>query len=192
MTLGFSVDVNKCMGCKTCQIACKDINNLDVGILFRSVRTFEVGIYPNATIYCYPSTCNHCKDPKCVEGCPTLAMHVAEDGTVQHDKKRCIGCRYCVWNCPYGVPQYFPDLGIVGKCDTCKDLRDKGVNPACVDACLMRCIEFGDMEALAKKHEGKKLISDLPILPDAGITNPSLLIVPKNASLRKDYKQKKL
>lgn len=189
---GFYLDMTSCIGCKTCQIACKDKNDLKVGTIYRRVRTFELGVFPNPRFYHYSGTCNHCANPKCVEGCPTGAMHVAEDKTVQHNAERCIGCRYCTWNCPYAVPQYIEEIGKVGKCDGCKDLRDKGENPVCVDACVMRCIEWGDLEELKAKHAGEELTSDLPILPSSNTTKPSLLIRPKAVAKRKDYRLKEV
>ena len=180
--LGFYFDMTGCTGCRTCQLACKDKNNLEVGILFRSVQTFETGKNPNPGLYHYSGSCNHCENPKCVDSCPTRAMHVDADGTVQHDKNKCIGCRYCVWSCPYEIPQYIESLGKVGKCDGCMDLRDKGENPACVDACNMRVLEWGDLDELRAKHPGTT--SDLPILPRSAVTNPSLLIKPRTVAFQ--------
>ena len=182
--------MENCIGCKTCQVACKDKNDLRVGILFRKVLTFETGAFPRPGLYHFSGACYHCENPKCVEGCPTGAMHIAEDGTVQHDIEKCIGCRYCVWNCPYGAPQFIPELGKVSKCDSCKDLRDKGENPACVDACNMFAIEWGDIDELRSKHINEELVANLPILPSSSITNPSLLINPRTAAKLKDYREK--
>lgn len=189
---GFYFDMEACIGCRTCQIACKDKNNLQLGVLFRRVKSFETGVFPKPDSYNYSSTCNHCKEATCVKGCPTGAMHFGEDGTVQHDDSLCIGCKYCIWNCPYAVPQYLEEKNMVGKCDSCKDLRDKGENPACVDACLMRCLEFGDLDELAAKHKTNPLIKDLPILPSSSITNPSIFITPKNCALDPKYKEKEV
>jgi len=190
--LGFYYDMSACIGCRTCQVACNDKNDLKVGTLFRVVRTFETGVYPNARMYHYSGACNHCVDPKCVEGCPTGAMHVAQDGTVQHNADKCIGCRYCIWNCPYGVPQFIEEQGIVGKCDSCKDLRDAGQNPVCVDACVMRCLEFGDLDELSAKHGRASLVQDLPILPSSSTTKPSFLVTPKECALNPFYKEKEV
>ncbi|WP_042349441.1 4Fe-4S dicluster domain-containing protein [Bacillus massiliigorillae] len=187
---GFYFDMTACIGCRTCQVACKDKNDLKPGINFRQVRTFETGVYPDAKIFHYSSTCNHCKDPKCVKGCPTGAMHIAADGTVQHDADKCIGCQYCVWNCPYGVPQYMEEEGKVSKCNMCKDLTDKGQNPACVDACIMRALEWGDLDELKKKHPDA--VSDLPILASSKITHPSVLVEPKACALNKGAVQKEV
>ncbi len=188
---GFYFNMADCIGCRTCQIACKDKNDLDIGVIFRRVRNFEVGVYPHADAFNYSASCNHCAEAKCVKGCPTGAMHYGDDGTVQHDKNLCIGCQYCVWNCPYSVPQYMEDKNIVGKCDACKTLRDAGENPACVDACIMRCLKFGDLDELVKEY-GSGLVNEIPILPSAASTKPSLLIKPKNRALTSDYKEKEV
>lgn len=189
--LGFYYDQTACVGCKTCQIACKDRNNLEVGTLFRRVHEFEGGKFPKPYAYYLSMSCNHCKEAKCVKGCPTGAMHFGEDGTVQHDKDMCIGCKYCVWNCPYSVPQYLEAKNIVGKCDSCKDLRAEGQNPACVDACVMRCLKFGDLDEL-KAEYGDDLVRELPVLPSATQTNPSFLIKPKNEALNQTYKKREV
>ena len=189
--LGFFFDMAMCIGCRTCQIACKDKNDLKIGELFRKVKTFETGVYPDPHLYHYSASCNHCAEAKCVKGCPTGALHYAEDGTVQHDKEKCIGCKYCIWNCPYGVPQFIKESGIIGKCDTCLDLREQGQNPACVDACAMRCLEFGDLDELAAKH-GSGLVKELPISPLASITQPSLLIKARSYALDSNFRERKV
>ncbi len=188
---GFYFDLTACNGCRTCQVACKDKNNLDVGIIFRKVRTFETGKYPEARLFHFSGSCNHCAEAKCVKGCPTGAMYYAEDRTVQFNKDKCIGCSYCVWNCPYGAVQYIEEIGVVSKCDSCIDLRNSGENPACVDACVMRCLEFGDLDELAAKY-GSGLTDELPILPLAHVTEPSLRIKPKNCALNPNYKEKEV
>lgn len=191
MAKGFYFDMTNCIGCRTCQIACKDVHNLDIGVIFRRVRNFETGVFPHPDSFNYSSSCNHCSEAKCVRGCPTGAMHYGDDSTVQHDPEMCIGCKYCVWNCPYSVPQYIEEKNVVGKCDSCIKLREAGKNPACVDACVMRCLKFGDIEELKAKY-GNDLVNELPILPSASKTNPSLLIKPKNCSLNEDFKKKEV
>ncbi|MGE4273088.1 MAG: 4Fe-4S dicluster domain-containing protein [Desulfitobacterium sp.] len=186
--LGFYFDSTKCIGCHVCQISCKDKHNLGLGINFRDVKSFESGVYPKAYIYHYSGACNHCAEAKCVTGCPTGAMHFGEDGTVQHDADLCIGCKYCIWNCPYNAPKYLEEKNVVGKCDSCKDLRDAGQNPACVDACLMRCLKFGDLDEL-KKEYGTDLVSDIAVLPSSTATKPSLLIKPKSCAFDTNYRQ---
>ena len=180
--MGFYFDQKSCIGCRTCQAACKDKNDLPLGILFRSVRDFEVGNFPNVGTYHYAGTCNHCMNPACVAGCPSGAMYVDEaDGTVQHDYSKCIDCQYCVENCPYGVPQFIEDLGVVHKCDACKTLRANGEQPACVASCPMRALEFDTYENLLAAHPDAVL--DIVVLPSSETTDPCRLINAKDIAL---------
>jgi anaerobic dimethyl sulfoxide reductase subunit B (iron-sulfur subunit) len=110
------------------------------------------------------------------------------DGTVQHDDELCIGCGNCVKSCPYQIPVLLPDKGIAGKCDACKPFRDAGLNPVCVDACVMRCLDFGDTDELRTKYGGE-LTNALPILPSPDATQPNTLISPKQAALNADFKE---
>lgn len=182
--LGFYLNQERCNGCLTCQIACKDKNDLPLGQLFRRVHEVAGGGYTeidhtfkaNVFAYWISMSCNHCQDPLCVKNCPTGAMQKREeDGIVFVDQNKCIGCRYCTWSCPYSAPEYNPDKGKTGKCDFCKDLLEQGEQPACVAACPMRALDFGTMEELQAKYGGVDRIRGLPE-PDT--TKPSLLINP--------------
>lgn len=182
---GFYIDQASCSGCRTCQVACKDKNHLKVGELIREVTTFEVGSYPSSRLYSYPASCNHCESPACVEVCPNGATYInEEDGTVQHDDSKCIGCQYCVNACPYGHPQYIEELNVVHKCDGCYPLRLNGEQPACVAACPMRAIEFGPIEELRSAHPDA--VDRITVLPDPSQTKPSLVISAKAAALEAD------
>lgn len=174
---GFYYDMTACIGCKACQVACKDKNDLPLGILYRRVYTFEGGKYPKPWIINISLGCNHCAEARCVENCPTGAMQKrVEDGLVVVDQDLCIGCRYCMWSCPYNGPQYFEEKGVIGKCDGCVDLTSKGMNPVCVDACVMRALEYGDLDELRKRHPDATTAT---ILPNPELTSPSLLVTPK-------------
>lgn len=189
--MGFYYNQMRCSGCRTCQIACKDKNDLPVGMLFRRVGTYEVGHYPGALVYSISQTCNHCLNPSCVGACPSGAMYVdGEDGTVQHDDAKCIACQYCVSACPYGNPKYIPELNIVHKCDGCKTLRGNGEQPACVAACIMRALEFGPYEELRSRYPDA--VSDLAVLPDSSQTDPCTLIAARAAALDPDPVEKHL
>ena len=188
MSSGFYFDMTRCTGCRACQVACKDKNRLNVGLLFRYVRTYETGSFPNVGMYNYAGTCNHCENPACASACPVGAMYKAEDGTVIHDDDMCIGCRACMNVCPYGVPQYDEARSIVRKCDACASLRAKGQNPACVDACPGRALDFGDKDELIAKY-GAELVTDLPILPDSGKTLSNTLIKAKACAFEEDYRE---
>ena len=146
---GFYFDASKCTGCKTCMVACKDKNNLPVGMNFRRVTEFSGGNWrqdratgawhQDAFAYYLSISCNECSDPACVKVCPTKAhFKRAEDGLVLIDPKKCIGCGACLAACPYGAPQLDREARKMRKCDTCLDRREKGLNPACVDACPQR------------------------------------------------------
>lgn len=184
--LGFYFDSTKCTGCRTCQVACKDKNRLDVGTLYRQVTAYTVGSYPNVKAFHFSATCNHCENPACVAGCPTGAMYKAEDGAVLCDTELCIGCGNCASVCPYGAPKLL-DSGVSGKCDSCYAIRKAGGNPVCVDACLTRALDFGDLDELRAKY-GNDLVSEVPVWPD-GKTSPNVLIKTREQVLSEDFKE---
>ena len=87
--------------------------------------------------------CNHCLEPTCLSGCPVDAYSKdPATGIVNHSADTCIGCQYCTWNCSYGVPQYNPERGVVGKCDMCHGRLAMGQAPACVSACPEGAIQI--------------------------------------------------
>ena len=175
--IGFFIDVTKCIGCKTCVIACKDKNDLEVGRNFRRVYSFEEGTFPKPALSHISLSCNHCDVPTCIPNCPTTAIFKRkEDGVVLIDHDKCVGCRYCEWNCPYGAPQFNAELGKMTKCDTCVDLRLAGGEPVCVSSCPLRAIEFGPIEELREKYG---TVSEIKGMPSASITKPNLVIKTK-------------
>ena len=185
---GFYFNQQACVGCRTCQIACKDKNDLVVGLLFRNVSSYETGAFPQAKIYHYSATCNNCTNPACVAVCPTGAMYIdPEDGTTQHDDEHCIGCQQCVETCPYGVPRFDEEMSIARKCDSCIGLRAQGEQPACVASCPMRAIEFGPLADLKAAHPDA--VDAIAILPDPSETTPSVLIDAREAATDSEYTQ---
>jgi len=132
----FHFDMAQCIGCKCCVVACNEQNGNPAAINWRRVGEIEGGFYPNTSRFYLSMGCNHCLEPSCLIGCPVDAY--AKDpitGIVRHNADACIGCQYCTWNCSYGVPQYNPERGVVGKCDMCYDRLADGREPACVNAC---------------------------------------------------------
>ena len=186
MALGFYFDMTRCVGCRACQIACKDKNRLDVGVILRKAKTYEVGEFPTCKTYSYSFSCNHCETPACMTACPTGAIYKAEDGTVILDQALCDGCGACVQFCPYGHPQMNEEVGIAWKCDACAYLRAKGMNPACVDACPSRALDFGDLDELRAKY-GEDLVSDIAILPDSSMTGANILIKAKEIAFDENF-----
>jgi anaerobic dimethyl sulfoxide reductase subunit B (iron-sulfur subunit) len=188
MATAFYFDMTSCIGCKACQMACKDKNDLAVGTLFRHVDGYETGSYPMPGVYYMSATCNHCENPACVANCPTGAMYKTPGGPVLHDDELCLGCDTCVQACPYGVPVLLPDKNIVGKCDTCIAIRANGNQPQCVAACPMRALEFGELEDLMKAHPDAVSILELPFMPESD-TVPTTIVTPKKI-VSKDAVQK--
>ena len=181
--LAFYYNSQICSGCKTCQIACKDKNNLATGIIWRRIYEVTGGNWmkegnawkPKLIAYNISMSCNQCEDPICLKSCPAKAIYQEENGIVKIDADKCMGCKYCEWSCPYSAPQFDEDKGIMTKCDMCEDYILQGKNPSCVDACPTRALDFGEYKELAQKYGNSKHIHPLP---DESITKPSLIIYP--------------
>ena len=183
--LGFYFDASGCTGCKACAIACKDRSDLPVGINFRKVYQYEGGgwvndpknpdlmIPNNVFVYSLSAACMHCEKQICVEVCPASAISKRSDGVVLIDQDSCIGCRYCEWACPYAAPQFDEEKGHMTKCDFCQDLQAQGQKPACVDACVMRVLQYGELAELRAKYGTTASVEPLP---NADLTKPSLVI----------------
>jgi formate dehydrogenase iron-sulfur subunit len=139
----FHFDMSKCIGCKCCVVACNEQNGNPASINWRRVGEIEGGQYPDTQRLHLSMGCNHCIEPTCLKGCPVDAY--SKDpitGVVTHSADACIGCQYCTWNCSYGVPQYNPERGVVGKCDMCHNRLAEGREPACVNACPEGAIQI--------------------------------------------------
>jgi anaerobic dimethyl sulfoxide reductase subunit B (iron-sulfur subunit) len=186
--LGFVHNNVDCIGCRACEIACKDKNGLPPGPRFRRVQYVEGGEYPNVFAYKVNISCNHCAEPACLPTCPTGAIFKrGRDGIVDIDSTLCIGCRRCEAACPYGAPQYIPGQNIVSKCNLCVDEIDAGRKPYCVMACMMRVLDVGPIERIddgslqtkvVAPHE--QVVKRVKNFADPRLTNPSIRFVPHN------------
>jgi Fe-S-cluster-containing dehydrogenase component len=194
---GMCIDLNICIGCNACTMACKAEHATPPGIFFSKVLEKEVGKYPAARRIFLPVLCNHCLNPACMDVCPTGATYKREDGIVLIDYDQCIGCRSCMEACPYGPrsfhkeqatyyaegrtpfeesKQHYPE-GIVMKCNFCVDRIDQGLDPACVQTCPTECRIFGDLDDPNSKVS--HMIAEKkarPLLPEKGL-EPSVFYV---------------
>lgn len=173
MAKAMLIDASKCMGCRGCQVACKQWNDLP------AEKTHNWGSYQNPP-YLSAKTwtliqfneveeggklhwaflkqqCMHCLHPACVSACPVSALQKMEDGPVIYDAKRCIGCRYCMMACPFGVPKFEWEkpLPLIRKCTFCADRLAEGLQPACAKTCPSGAITFGERDSLIAEAESR-------------------------------------
>jgi formate dehydrogenase iron-sulfur subunit len=170
---GVLIDLTKCIGCRACQVACKAWNDLP------AEETYNWGSYQNPRSLSAKTwslvefteieengkvkwlfakrQCMHCLHPACVSACPVGAFHKTDQGAVVYDTSRCIGCRYCMVVCPFGVPKFEWEkpLPFIRKCTFCVDRLEAGLGPACVQACPTGAIAFGLRERLVSEAEAR-------------------------------------
>ena len=141
------VDLDRCIGCHGCEIACKNENNIALGEYWNKVvERGPFGEYPDVEMYFLPTMCQQCQDAPCVNVCPTGASYRDADGMVLVDKEKCIGCKYCMMACPYGVRSWSPSEHVVEKCTLCGQLTSVGEEPKCVAACCASARFYGDLD----------------------------------------------
>lgn len=144
----FYVDTDRCMNCRACEVACKMEQNLTAGPRYLVVTETEVTREDRDHCEFFPMNCMHCGNPPCAKVCPVNAITKRmEDGVVVVDQSKCIGCRVCLWACPFGAPQ----VGINGKmekCNLCLHSLVEGALPACARACCGEAIKVGTMEEI--------------------------------------------
>jgi len=146
MKYGFIIDNRKCIGCHACTTACKSEHDVPIGVNRTYVKQVEKGVFPNTRRIFSVMRCNHCTDAPCVEICPVEALHTREDGIVDFDNNRCIGCKSCMQACPYDALYIDPDNNTAAKCNYCAHRVEVGRAPACVDVCPEHAIIAGDMD----------------------------------------------
>lgn len=148
---GFLIDARRCIDCRTCLVACSVENN--VPLTHTRIWMKDTGVqgkFPNFSRFSAPFHCMHCVDPSCVSACTVGALQQNEDGVVVYDAARCIGCRYCMYACPFSVPnfEWEQSLALIVKCDLCVNRVAGGEQPACAATCPTDAIKYGERGAM--------------------------------------------
>jgi len=177
------IDTTTCIGCKACEVACQEWNDLP------ALATHQLGSYQTLpTLHSEfwnlirfaereleggglawlmrKDQCMHCEEPGCLEACPAPGAIVQyENGIVDVDPAKCIGCEYCVAGCPFDVPRYQAQTGKMSKCTLCVDRTSVGLEPACVKACPTGCLQYGtkdDMLSLGERRVAQLRANGFP------------------------------
>lgn len=158
MSKAILTDITKCIGCLKCVSACKEVHNLGMDVPRVWDKNDGLSAENWTSIIQKPDNhyvrkqCRHCLEPACVSVCPVGALHRTEIGAVVYDSAKCMGCRYCMMACPFGIPRYDWDKTVphVEKCILCYDRIKKGQQPACAEACPTGATIFGDRAELLK------------------------------------------
>jgi formate dehydrogenase iron-sulfur subunit len=148
--VGFFTDTSVCIGCKACEVACKEWNHVPEDGLTLTGMSYD----NNFRWLMASDVCKHCTHAACLDVCPTGALFRTEFGTVVVQEDICNGCGYCIPACPYGVIDQRKDDGRVFKCTLCYDRLGVGMEPACAKACPTDSIQFGPVDELRERAGG--------------------------------------
>jgi len=183
-------DATLCVGCNACTNACRQWNNTtpetDQRGLYDSPPELSsdtwtmIQLYQEGDDYSFVKRqCMHCIDPACVSGCPVEALQKSKEGPVTYDANRCIGCRYCMYTCPFHIPRFEWDevIPVVAKCTFCYDRIVEGKGPACAERCPTGALIWGKRDDLVSQAESriesdkKRYINHIYGKDDAGGTS---------------------
>ena len=159
------IDVEYCVGCRACEIACKQENNMTVGIKW--INVVKVGprmVGDRLRMDFVPIRCRHCAKAPCIAACPEKAITKRSDGIVLVSHESCTGCMACAEACAFGAIQLNPETQAAEMCTLCVQRVDAGLEPACVRACPSQCMYFGDINELMRIIQAKaaRRIADQP------------------------------
>jgi formate dehydrogenase iron-sulfur subunit len=164
--LAVLLDVTRCIDCRACMVACRAENNvpMDQARIWLSGGGV-LGAFPDLRRASMPYHCMHCLEPACASACPVGAWTKRDDGPVVYDAARCIGCRYCMNACPFGVPRFewnkgLLDQPLITKCSMCAHRLEAGEPPACVQTCLTGALRFGPRQEML--IEARRRIAERP------------------------------
>lgn len=172
--LGFLLDSDSCIGCHACTVACKSEHDVPLGVNRTWVKYIETGEFPNVSRHFSVMRCNQCEDAPCMEICPTSALFRADNGVVDFDDSRCIGCKGCMNACPYDAIYINPETNTANKCNFCNHRVEVGLEPACVVVCPTHAIGVVDFEDA--DNEAHKIIArdDVAVRSPEQGTNPQV------------------
>ncbi|MDP6379402.1 MAG: polysulfide reductase NrfD [Candidatus Thalassarchaeaceae archaeon] len=169
---GFVIDNRTCIGCHACTVACKSEHDVPIGVNRTHVKYIETGTYPDNSREFTVHRCNHCEDAPCSTICPTTALFTREDGIVDFDDERCIGCKSCMQACPYDALYINPNKGTAAKCNYCAHRIENSYEPACVIVCPTESIISGDLDDPNSK------IAKLVTTQETTVRKPELGTIP--------------
>jgi len=162
----FVLDQTKCIGCHACTVACKVEHGVELGVFRTWVKYIERGEFPDTRRHFAVLRCNHCTDAPCVEICPVTALYKREDGIVDFDPQRCIGCKACMNGCPYDALYIDPRSHTAAKCNFCAHRVETGLKPSCEVVCPVGAIISGDV------HDPDSEVSRLLGTAPSAVRNP--------------------
>lgn len=167
------IDLDRCIGCESCVIGCKQMHQSLPDIQYRRVHKINPEQYPDHPILRISIACNHCEKPACLKGCPVNAYSQSE-GIVEHEQKKCIGCKYCLWLCPYDAPRFSKAKGKVEKCNLCPQQLHTGFQIDCVKSCPTKALKL--VENLKELGDQQDFLSNIVGFP-TDKTHPKLRMI---------------
>ena len=176
-TFGFLIDNRKCIGCHACTVACKSEHQVPLGVDRTWVKYVEKGTFPHNRRLFTVMRCNHCDRAPCVSICPVTCLYRRDDGVVDFNPQRCIGCKACMQACPYDALHIEPDSQTAAKCNFCTHRLEAGLQPSCVVVCPEQAIVSGDLDD--PDSELSRLVKRNPVQvrkPEKG-TRPKLFYI---------------
>jgi tetrathionate reductase subunit B len=205
---GFGVNVDKCIGCARCVIACKTENDVPEEPFFyrtwverymipregqAQVTNIHTGLSPEEEVpstrailrsFFVPKLCNQCAHPPCVQVCPVGATFSTADGVVLVNDRTCIGCRYCIQACPYGARYLHPATHTADKCTFCYHRLSRGLLPACVEVCPTQARVIGDLHSAASPMTRFRRMNKIFVLKPNLNTEPKVLYANVDGEVR--------
>jgi Fe-S-cluster-containing dehydrogenase component len=202
------IDVDRCIGCARCVVACKTENDVPSEEHFFNtwVERYVIPADGDAIVespnggmdgwsdipgdmeilktFFVPKLCNHCEKAPCVQVCPVGATFTSPDGVVLVDEDYCIGCRYCVQACPYGARWIHPETHVAGKCTFCYHRLQQGLLPACVEVCPTEARLFGELGNRANPLERFRRFNEIQLLKGHLNTEPHVFYANLDGEVR--------